>query len=183
MSDVTKLSKATIGLHWLAAALLLFMIPGGLVIDEFEKGPFRSGWIDFHRSLGLIVLVVALVRLSWRLKEGFPPPLSDTPRWEQLLKQGDHWLLLIGSLTMPLSGIVMNVAGGRGLFFFGLEVIAKSGVKTQPWASLAANGHSLGGDVMLAGVVLHIIGLTRRAIRSKDGTLRRMFGLRVTPKA
>jgi cytochrome b561 len=180
MSDVTRLSKTTIALHWLAGALLLFMIPGGLVIDEFAKGPFRNSWIDFHRSLGLIVLVVAFVRISWRIKEGFPPPLSDTPKWEQVLKKTDHWLLLIASLFMPLSGMLMNIAGGRGLFFFGLELVAKSGEKVQPWASLGNNAHSLGGDVILAGVVLHLVGMIRRAVVKKDGTLRRMFGLRVT---
>ncbi len=182
MADATPLSKPTIALHWLASALLLFMIPGGFLIDELPKGELRGGWIDFHRSLGVVVLVVALARLVWRIKEGFPPPLSDTPTWEKRLKLADHWLLLAAALAMPLSGLVMNLAGGRGLVVFGAVLVAKTGVKVQPWATLGAQSHEVLGFVIAGGVVLHLVGIARRALRSKDGTLRRMMGLPVTAR-
>src|SRR5690554_7422234 len=62
---------------------------------------FRS---TAHKSLGISVLALMLLRLGWRLYAGGVPPVAGTPRWQQAIASATHWALYALAVAMPLSG-------------------------------------------------------------------------------
>jgi cytochrome b561 len=63
--------------HWLTVALLLTIIPIGLVMGDLPRGPLQDTLFVTHESLGLTVLGLTLFRLFWRLTHRPPPPSRD----------------------------------------------------------------------------------------------------------
>ena len=67
-------------LHWSIALLVLAMAAIGLSLDELPRSP-KWFWVyDLHKSIGLLLLALVVVRLAWRLYAGAPPPVPGLPR-------------------------------------------------------------------------------------------------------
>ncbi|CAA0107138.1 Cytochrome b561 [BD1-7 clade bacterium] len=171
----TRLSIPTIGLHWLTALLFLGVFFLGLYMEDLPKGPAKFEIIGIHKSLGLLVLAIAALRLAWRIKEGALSPLSTMSRKQQMLATGMHHLLLLMTLLMPLSGVVMSMAGGRPLEFFGVTLIT-AGQKIEWLSGIAHTLHVSSVIFIFAVVGLHILAALKHQFMVKDGTLARMLG-------
>ena len=74
-------------LHWLTAILVLFQIPAGLLIANFEMGPLYG----LHKSVGVLILILAIVRLAWRWTHPVPDLPADLPALQRLAARGTHW--------------------------------------------------------------------------------------------
>lgn len=176
----TPLSLTTRLLHWLVA---IFMI-GLLAVGTYME---KNGVYDLypiHKSMGVIAFVFILVRVVWRMKKGWPTPVSVYHKHEQMLSKIVHWVLIIGTLLMPISGMMMSGFGGHGISVFGLEIVPSID-KTQTsalninLAQLGHNIHGILGKVLILAVILHIAGAWKHHLIDKDNTLRRMLGLKL----
>src|SRR5690606_32915261 len=99
-------------LHWLVVLLILAVATVGLVMDELPRTP-KYFWVyTAHKSLGITVLALMLLRLGWRLYAGGVPPVAGTPRWQATVASATHWLLYALALAMPLSGWLYDSASG-----------------------------------------------------------------------
>lgn len=94
-------------------------------------------------------------------------------------------MLIIGTVMMPISGMLMSGAGGHGLSIFGLELLAINPDEWNPGkviplskslASLGNTLHGLGGKIMIFSITLHIIGTLKHHFIDKDSILHRMLG-------
>ncbi|WP_096087647.1 cytochrome b [Agaribacterium haliotis] len=170
-----RFSHITISLHWLLALSMIAMLPFGLYIESLEGGPQKWGFIAQHKSFGVLILLIAALRFSWRLKNGFPKALSPVKNWEKALASFTHWFLLLGTLFMPISGIMMSMGGGYPVAVFGFEIIGK-GEKNESLAQLGHIIHGLGGKILIALIILHIAAALKHQFIDKDGTLARMLG-------
>ena len=172
------LSKTTIALHWLVAIFFITILVVGLVMTSNE---IRSLY-PIHKSFGVIILPIVLIRILWRLKEGWPQPVGTVIAWEHMLARVIHWVLILGTLAFPLSGAIMSIAGGRGLDIFGLVIVAMNIVNGEvaplsaQLASMAKNIHVTLPPVMIAAIALHVIGALKHHFLGKDATFTRMFG-------
>ncbi|RKF20000.1 cytochrome b [Alginatibacterium sediminis] len=171
----TKLSKPTIALHWLTALTFLAVLGMGLYISDLPRTPEKFELLAIHKSLGLLVLVVAAVRVVWRLKEGKLSALSALPRWQEISASAVHGLLLVATLLMPVSGLIMNIAGGRATEFFGL-VLLSGGEKSETLASIGSWIHHSSINVIIAVLVLHVLAALKHQFVDKDGMISRMLG-------
>lgn len=179
MADIReKLAATTIFLHWIIAIAIIAMLAMGLYMEELPRGAEKGQLIGIHMGVGLLILGFALVRAIRRLMEGFPPPVSRYKAWEHFLAKLAHWGLLIGTLALPLSGLMMTLAGGNVVKAFGVPVLGPF-EKIEVMAGIGHTVHGIGGKVMIFLIVLHVAGAVKHAIIDKDGTLRRMFGGRV----
>ncbi len=169
----SKLSVVTITFHWLVALMFIGLITVGLIMDNMPRGPEKFQLMGIHKSIGTIFLLVAVARIVYRIKQGFPEDLSEKPRWQHLIATSVHHILLLATVLMPLSGIMMSIGGGRGLDVFGLELIG-SGDKIEWMAAIGSGFHGVAAKVMIAIIVLH----TAAAIKQQfvDKTLSRMLG-------
>ena len=99
-------STVAIALHWLIAALLLTNIGLAWYFGTL-KGPAEVAPLALHKSIGITVLLLTLVRIGWRFTAR-PPPLPDTLRpWEAWAAKATHVLFYVIMLGMPLSGWAM----------------------------------------------------------------------------
>ncbi|SMN12600.1 Cytochrome B561 [Bathymodiolus heckerae thiotrophic gill symbiont] len=178
-----KLSPITTTLHWLIAIVLISLIAVGIYMEENEV----FFLYPIHKSIGMLLFSVILIRVVWRIKSGWPEPVSQYKKIEQIGARTIHWVLIIGTVMMPISGMLMSGAGGYGLSIFGLELLASNPDELNPGKviplskSLAGLGHTLhelGGNIMIFAITLHIIGAFKHHFIDKDSTLRRMLGRR-----
>lgn len=178
-----KFSLPTIGLHWIIAIGMIAMLAFGLYIEDLPKGAEKGALMGTHKSFGIIILVLASARILWRIKNKFPKPLSVLPNWQEKLAKFTHWFLIIGTVMMPISGIMMTLGGGHSLNLFGLELIAASGEKIEALSEVGHIVHGLGSKLLIFFILLHSVGAIKHQIIDKDRTLSRMLGRRVKVNA
>lgn len=177
-----KFSGLTVALHWIIAFMILGALAYGLWIDELPKGDLKAFHIRNHKSAGMIILALALLRIGWRAAQGFPKPVGPVAVWEKGLSHLTHTLLLVATVVVPLSGIYFSQMGGHAVSVFGLEVvpqfIAKEAVDKAA-AEQAFAVHSALAFGLIGLIVLHVAGALKHTFVSRDGTVRRMLGARV----
>lgn len=110
-----RYSAVAIVLHWAIAAALLFMLPLGFVMHErAEHGEASQALFEayqLHKSIGLGVLALTLVRLIWRLTHKPPPLAAGMPAWERFAARASHWAFYALTLALPLTGWLYVSAG------------------------------------------------------------------------
>jgi cytochrome b561 len=171
-----KLPLTTIGLHWMIAFAMIAMIVLGIVVEEMERSPEKFQLMGLHKSIGILILLLALVRLGWRALSKYPEPLSEMAKWQEILSKLTLLVLLLGTVLMPVSGIIMSIGGGHAVAVFGFELVAKTGEKIEVLSKIGHVMHGLGGNLMIAFILLHIAGAFKHERIDKDGTLSRMLG-------
>ncbi|WP_194435479.1 cytochrome b [Vibrio fluminensis] len=175
MLNKHSLSIPTIALHWITGLAFIGVFALGLYMGELtpETGKFQI--MGIHKSLGALILIVALIRIVWRLKEGSIPPASPVAVWQDKLAKAIHGILMLATIAMPISGLAMSVGGGRGADIFGWQFIAE-GDKIVWLQELGGSIHGLSVNIIIAALVLHIAGAIKHQLVEKDGTISRMLG-------
>ena len=105
--------------HWGVVAIFIGMLCFGFYLEFGDlarevKGPL---W-GVHKSIGTLFLIFAVWRVGWRIFQGFPQEVAVMPLWQRFTAKITHWLLLLAVLLMPLSGVLMNIYGGRSIHVF-----------------------------------------------------------------
>lgn len=177
-----KFSFPTIGLHWIIAIGMIVMLAFGTYIEELPRSPEKGQLIGLHKSFGILIFVLAVARIFWRIKNKFPTPISTLTRLQSILAKVTHWVLIIGTVMMPISGIFMSIGGGHPIGFFGIELIAK-GAGNESLGQIGHIMHGLGGKLMMLFIVLHLVGAIKHQFIDKDGTISRMLGKRINKEA
>lgn len=175
---MTKLSPKTRWLHWLIALTMIGMLALGIYMEETESFSLYG----IHKSIGILIFVVVLYRVIWRIKEGWPTPVTEQQKLQTLLVKTMHFGLLVATILYPLSGMMMSGAGGYGLSVFGITLLPKNFnpelKEIEPYsAQLAELGGFLHGALTLfviAMIVLHIAAALKHHFINKDDTLNRM---------
>ena len=177
------LTKTEISLHWIVALGVLCMLGMGLYMVNTRT----FSLMPTHKSIGTLLLLVILWRAGLRLSRGWPTNIATGRAWEHRLATWVHWLLLIGTLLMPISGLITSLAGGRGLSIFGLPLVAanlgpngKAVALNAGLSDFAGNLHGLAAYLLIAAIALHVAGALKHHLIDRDDTLRRMLGRRVT---
>ena len=175
MNTAEKLSKRTISLHWLIAVGIIGSLFFGIYVEDLPKSPEAGQLIGLHKSIGLLVLTFALLRIANTFATGLPSPLTPAAQWQLTLAKGIHMLLLAGTILMPISGMIMSVGDGHSLAFFGIELIAKI-PKNELMGQVGHVIHGLGGNIILAAIAIHVAGALKHSLLEKDGTMKRILG-------
>lgn len=177
-----QFTRFTVVFHWTVAIAIIAMLGFGLYLEDMSRSPEKGELMGLHKSIGLIVLILATVRIYWRFLNKFPRPLSHLPSWQENLAKITHWLLIILTVLMPLSGILMTLGNGSSLELFRLEVLAGTGEKIEILKNIGKAGHGWGSKILIFLISLHIVGAIKHQFFDKDGTISRMLGIKVGSK-
>jgi cytochrome b561 len=163
------------GLHWLLAALLLGQIAFGWFLTTIPRGsPVRGYYVNLHKSTGLTLAALILIRILWRATHAAPPLPSFMPTWERSVARSSHRLLYLAMIVLPLSGYLASNFSKYGIKLF-------NAVSLPPWGSndpqlyALLNGTHVATAYIFAGlIVIHVLAALRHAMR-RDGVFARMW--------
>ena len=162
-------------LHWLVAACVLTTAPVAIMMGRVEKGPTQDFLFNFHKSLGVLILILMLLRLINRLAVGAPIPDPNIEPWQKTVSSAVHGLLYLLLLAMPVVGYVANSAYGATTPFFGLFTLPKIVADNEALATQLFTLHRWTGFVVIALVLMHVgAALYHQFIRG-DEVLKRML--------
>ncbi len=179
--STVSLSGTTKLLHIIIALGMITLLAVGIIMSEFEI----FALYDLHKSFGAIIFVLALARVIWRVKKGWPSAVGQMSQVQHMIAKAIHWILIISTVLYPLSGLMMSIGGGHGLAIFGFEIVAETldaaGETVAVNASVGGLGHDIHGLItyfVIAAIVLHIVGALKHHFVDKDETITRMFSLK-----
>lgn len=176
-----RYTNVAVALHWLIAALVLAQFIWGWWMQQIPKQPpgLRADAFNLHKSIGLAILALMLLRLGWRLAHP-APPLAGLPVWQRRLARSTHLTLYAALLVLPVAGYLGSVFSGYPVKWFGITLPAW-GWKDPRLKDLMSVIHLVTSWVLLAAVTLHVAGALTHALAG-DGHLRRMAPARRTPR-
>lgn len=169
-------TSTSITLHWLVAIGIIGMLAFGFVIAGMERGPEKTAAIQLHKSFGVIVGGLALARLLWRTKRGFPPPISGTPSWQARTADVTHRALLLLTVVMPVTGILKSVTYARPVEIFGLPLLPQLlAEKNEALNGAVSLAHAGAGYSLAAVCAAHAAAAIAHHVIARDETLLRML--------
>ncbi len=182
-----RYTAVAIALHWLIALAIITNI--GLawwfntLVGEAKIPP-----VQLHKSIGVTVLLLSLIRVAWRLAVRPPPPPAGMPAWQVRVAGLTHFLFYVIMLGMPLSGWAMSSASPL------IHVFPITLYNVIPWPTIAplANlpheqmklahkvfeqTHGLLAKMAYVLIALHVGAALKHQIIDRDGVLGRMLPL------
>lgn len=170
-----RYNNVAIALHWVIAAGVLVMIGLGWYMTGIPKGtPERAFFFNLHKSIGVTVGVLALIRLWWRATHR-PPALPDSmPSWEVTAAKLNHALLYACIIAMPVIGFLASNFTKYGVKYFGLQV-GPFFAEDQALRDALQAVHGFLSYVLVALVVLHVGAAFKHLLMDKDGVFQRML--------
>ena len=160
-------------LHWLTAAAVLGLLGLGSYIARMEVGLSNLWLFGLHKSLGLTVLALTLLRLAWHRASPPPPPIPGPPPWQMRAARATHAALYALLIAVPVAGWVGSSASGIDTVLFGRWTLPPVAPVSEPLEAAAFAAHGVLTKLLLAVVLLHVAGAVARGL-GRDGTLRRM---------
>lgn len=167
----TELAQA---LHWITAAFAVALLPVAWVMTSVARDdPARGRLYDLHKSLGLTIWLLMLVRLSWRFTHPAPALGPSTPRWVDWSSKASHWAIYAAFLIMPVTGFTTSSAGGHGVRFWGVPL--PSLPRDEALSRAAGELHDTGAWIVYALLLLHVAATAWHVGVRRDGVLQRMI--------
>jgi cytochrome b561 len=181
-SSETRWGSVTQAIHWLMAVAIIGNGILGLIMDEMPRGMTKLNTFAIHKSIGLTVLALLILRVSWRFFERKPRD-EPMPRWQRLAAHATHAVLYLLMLAIPLSGWIYNSAHGYPLQWFKWFNLPALVEKNQALSDIAGETHEILFWVIVVVLVAHVGGALVHHWFERDNTLLRMLPFaRLRPK-
>lgn len=173
MADKYSLSMRVI--HWLMAVIVISLLIIGLVMTDISRDdPLRKTLYDLHKSFGIIVFLLCILRILVRSRATVPPLPEIIPLIERVLARSGHYLFYLLMLAMPVSGYLMVNSFGFSVKLFGID-LPKIVNADREFGSLMSDFHSAAGFTFIGIIGLHVMGVIKHYLKERVNLLRRMF--------
>lgn len=160
-------------LHWVIALGVLIMLPLGAYIEDMQVGLSNLWLFGLHKSIGVTVLALLVLRLVWHVFSPPPAPLPADAAWKDGLAAWVHRAFYLLLIVVPISGWVGSGATGLDVVVYKTVTLPPLAPPSEVWEEAAFAIHSVATKLLLLCVALHVTG----ALIRRDGTLTRMvFG-------
>lgn len=172
-----RYSTVSLILHWAIAVAVVTQV---LLIAGHEntEGPISGQFVMLHKSVGLSILVLTLVRIGWRIANPAISLPADLPRWQKVAARTTHVLFYAVLIVLPMTGWLASSASGREIQWFGLF----------PWPLLPVGGgreaaralmgvHELVVKGLYVLIALHVLAALKHHFVNRDNVLHRMIPL------
>ncbi|HET7162497.1 MAG TPA: cytochrome b [Rhodanobacteraceae bacterium] len=161
--------------HWLVAALILAQGVIGLTMVQMGLTPAKVRVFALHKSIGMTILALVLLRIAWRLTERRPADPPVMPPWQRRAAHAVHVALYLLILAIPLSGWWFNSASNAPLVWFGwFDLPSLTGGLDPVWKPRALLLHQTLFWILVALLVIHVGAALWHHFRQRDDVLLRM---------
>lgn len=162
-------------LHWAMAAMIFTMFGLGYYMEDLPLGQQKLELYGLHKSLGITIFALAVVRLLWRLTHPAPPLPDDMADWEKTAARLTHRTIYALIFVQPLIGFLQsNAANFPVVLWDVLPLPALIGADESLGETLAGL-HAIVGNGLAVLILIHIAASLRHHFVLKDDVLRRML--------
>ena len=168
-------------LHWITAGLILFLLPLGIFMHELpystsEEIAYKAWFYSLHKTLGMTVLTVAIIRIIWALVSTKPAPMYPERKLETFAAETIHWILYVSILLVPLTGYIHHAASSGFAMIWGPFPDSVAFIpKSEDLSKFSGVMHWILAMMMAGSIALHIAGALKHVVIDRDGTLARMI--------
>ncbi|WP_374531596.1 cytochrome b [Novosphingobium sp.] len=171
-----RYARGSVVLHWLIALLIMLNFAAAWVAEDLPKAE-KAMVMGNHKSIGLVILALTVLRIVWRLVHKAPPLVDTLKAWEVALSKVTHVGFYFLMLAIPLAGwaMVSGFSHGAPTSVFGLFNAPALPVSfDKETVGVYHELHEVFANLMIALFVIHVAAVIKHVHIDKDGTLRRM---------
>lgn len=171
----SRYTRTAIALHWVLAIGLIYQLGLGVWMGDIPKTPpgLRAEWFNWHKSVGIVLGLLIVLRGLWRLTHR-PPALPDSlPVWQTWAAGVSHALLYVCMVAMPLSGFLGSSFTAYPIKFFGTP-LPRLWEASADLKELFGTLHTTCSYVFMLMIAVHSLAALWHMIR-RDGIAKRML--------
>ncbi|HIF50123.1 MAG TPA: cytochrome b [Thiotrichaceae bacterium] len=173
--EIQRYNTTAVIIHWIMAILIIMMIGLGLYMTGLEKGSAERSWFfGLHKSLGLTLALLAIIRLVWKMRSISPALPDFVAPIQRKTAIATHHLLYLMMFIQPVSGYISSSFSGYKTKFWGIP-LPHWGSKQPELNKLFTEIHEISAFCLTALLVLHICGVIYHMHRKETQLLRRMW--------
>jgi cytochrome b561 len=162
-------------LHWLIVLFIVAQFTLATLFEQLPAGAKKLTLLSRHKSIGITILMLALVRLAWRWSNP-TPTLPDTLKpYERTLARLTHALLYVLLFAVPLSGWLMSSARGFPVSWFGFLQLPDLVPKNKVLYEALVTTHGILAWTLGIVATVHLVAALKHHFVLKDDVLRRML--------
>jgi len=161
--------------HWLIVVLIVVMAYLGLTMVDLPNTPHKIAVYTLHKSIGISILGLVVLRLGWRLYAGRPRELAGIPTWQARVASATHVALYVLLFAVPLSGWVVNSSTGFPLHWFNLVNLPPIASKSDALHAVVRPLHEWLFWALITLACVHAAAAIYHHWFQRDATLVRML--------
>jgi cytochrome b561 len=162
-------------LHWLIVALIITQVILANIAEDLPIGIKKLAMYARHKSVGITILALAVIRLLWRWANPTPTLPTTLKPYERTLAGLTHFGLYLLLFAMPLTGWMMTSARGFPVSWFGFFQLPDFVPKNKALYDAMKETHDTLALALYAIVTLHVVAALKHHFVMKDDVLRRML--------
>lgn len=170
-----RYTRTAIFLHWLIALGLIGTFALGFYMHDLPLSPNKLKFYAWHKWAGMSLLVLAVIRLAWRMTHSAPEFPSSMGAQARFSAHAGHWLLYALMLAIPLSGWLMSSAQGFQVVWFGVLPLPDLLAKDVALGEVLNDVHRVLNYTLLITVIGHAGAALQHHFIQKDSVLKRML--------
>ena len=166
--------------HWLIVILFALQYVGGNIMTSIDFNSSYAGistntYYNWHKSLGLVALLIAVLRIINRQLGTLPPWAPTLTTTEQKFIHRVEQVFYMAMFIMPVTGWLYVMWGNYGVNLFGVWEMPRPLPRDDTLRDIAKWAHIGAGWVLLLGIIGHVGLVLRHQLFKKDGLLKRML--------
>jgi cytochrome b561/polyisoprenoid-binding protein YceI len=163
--------------HWVIVAMIISQFALASIADDLPAGVAKLGTLARHKSVGITILGLAILRLLWRMLNKPSPALpGDLKPYERVLAHLTHHGLYLLLFILPLSGWMMSSAKNYPVSWFGIgHPLPNLVTPNETLFGILKQTHEVLATTLLVLAALHVLSALQHHFVRRDDVLRRML--------
>lgn len=165
--------------HWTIVVLIIVQFVLANRASDLPLGIAKVAVLARHKSFGITILALMLLRLVWRLINTVPAEPSDVPQWQRIAARISHIALYVLLIATPIVGWLMSSARNFPVSWFGLVTLPDFIAPNRPAYDFLHEAHEVMALTLLGLALLHVAAALKHHFIDRDNVLRRMLPLKL----
>lgn len=168
--------------HWLIVGLIITQFVLASQAHDLPLGPAKIATLALHKSIGMTVFGLAVLRLIWRWFNPVPEVPPSTPAWQRVAAHVSHWSLYGLILVTPVIGWLMSSARNFSVSWFGIMTLPDLVKPDKARYELFHELHEGLATALLVIALVHAAAALKHHFIDRDNVLRRMLPAKLKPE-